>query len=307
MKQISPRIGTCFWFDNQAEAAVEFYQSVFTDVRVGSKVLHTESSAQLANQSPGTVVTLDFSIANWSFTALNGGPGVQMNPSISHIVSCENKTEVHERWERLAEGGTPLMPLGSYPFSDQYGWVQDKYGVSWQLILPRDKRAAKRPKVVPSLMFVGDIYTKADEAMTFYTSVFEDTVLGDVYRYGPGHEPDVPNAIMYADFMVAEQWFAVMDSGLAHQFSFNEGTSFVIYCDTQQEIDYYWERLSAAPKVEHSGWLRDTYGVSWQVVPRQLSEWLANPNNKKVEAVMRSLQTMRKIDIGQLEQAYRAS
>ena len=88
-------------------------------------------------------------------------------------------------------------------------------------------------------------------------------------------EPDQEGTIMFADFMLENQWFAAMDSAQAHQFNFNEAISFMVYCDTQEEIDEYWEKLSAVPEAEQCGWLKDGYGVSWQIVPTAMNEMMS--------------------------------
>ena len=114
-------------------------------------------------------------------------------------------------WDKLSQGGTVLMPLQEYPFSKRYGWLQDKYGLSWQLILTNPE-GEERPEIVPSLMFVGDVCGKAEEAINFYLSVFKDSPfdsarggskMGAIMRYGAGQEPDKEGTVMFADF---ESW-----------------------------------------------------------------------------------------------------
>src|SRR5690606_19963572 len=112
------------------------------------------------------------------------------------------------------------MPLGQYPFSEHYGWVQDRYGLSWQLILS-DPSGEERPPIVPSLMFVGDVCDKAEQAINFYLSVFKESKMGALFRYGEGQEPDKAGTVMFADFMLLGQWFAATDSAHDHRFAFN--------------------------------------------------------------------------------------
>src|SRR5699024_11651880 len=128
------------------------------------------------------------------------------------------------------------------------------------------------PEIMPSFLFVGEQCGKAEEAMNFYLSVFKNTRPGEVARYPKNMEPDKEGTIMFSDFMLENQWFVANDSGQEHDFGFNEAISFMVYCNTQEEIDYYWTKLSAVPDAEQCGWLKDKFGVSWQIVSRERSD-----------------------------------
>jgi predicted 3-demethylubiquinone-9 3-methyltransferase (glyoxalase superfamily) len=193
------------------------------------------------------------------------------------------------------------MPLDKYPFSERYGWVEDKYGVSWQLILTNPE-GEERPLIIPSLMFAGEVCGQAEEATDFYLSVFKNSKRGAVVRYPQGMEPDQEGTLMFADFMLENQWFAAMDSAHEHKFNFNEAISLMVYCDTQAEIDHYWSKLSADPASERCGWLKDKYGFSWQVVP-DMNRWLSDESEGAGRAMQAMLQ-MKKIDILKLDEAY---
>jgi predicted 3-demethylubiquinone-9 3-methyltransferase (glyoxalase superfamily) len=206
-------------------------------------------------------------------------------------------------WEMLSEGSTTLMPLQQYPFSERYGWLQDKYGLSWQLILSNPS-GEERPTIIPSLMFVGDVCGKAEEAINFYLSVFKDSKMGVMFRYSAGQEPDQAGTVMFADFRLPGQWFAAMDSAHEHDFAFNEAISFVVPCDTQEEIDTCWEKLSAVPEAEQCGWLKDKYGVSWQIVPAGMDEMMRSGDKEQVARVTEAFLKMKKFDIAELEKAY---
>ena len=134
------------------------------------------------------------------------------------------------------------MELGEYPFSEKYGWTQDRYGLSWQVMFMGDRKI--KQKIVPTLMFVGKQCGKAEEAITFYASVFHDTKIGDILRYGKDEERDKEGTVTHAAFTLEGQEFAAMDSARKHNFTSNEAISFMVHCQTQEEIDYYWERLS---------------------------------------------------------------
>lgn len=290
------------WYNKEAEEAVDFYISIFNKGKVLNVSHYTEAGHAIHGMEAGTVLTVDFEIEGVRFSALNGGPHFTFSPAISFMVSCPTKEEVTELWEKLGVGGTALMPLDSYPFSERYGWIQDKYGVSWQLIFTQ---TLEEREILPSLLFTGTNYCKAEEAITFYTSVFdEDSAVGDVFRYGADQSQENERAIMYADFTLAGQKFCAMDSGYEHTFTLNEAVSLMVYCKTQEEIDYYWEKLSAVPQAEQCGWLKDTYGVSWQIVPTVLEELLSSTDTKKSNQVMEVLLQMKKLEISKLKEAY---
>jgi predicted 3-demethylubiquinone-9 3-methyltransferase (glyoxalase superfamily) len=193
------------------------------------------------------------------------------------------------------------MPLDTYPFSKKYGWIEDKYGISWQLILTED---TAEQKIVPSLLFVGDKAGKAEEAINFYADVFKVAGVGDIARYGAGQEPDKEGTVAYAEFTLEGQKFAAMDSAHQHNYTFNEAISFYVECETQVEVDKLWEQLSAVPESEQCGWVKDKYSVSWQIIPKQLGVLMSDPDPEKAGRVLEAMLKMKKIDIAKLEEAY---
>jgi len=161
-----------------------------------------------------------------------------------------------------------------------------------------------RQRIVPTLMFVGETCGRAEEAIDFYTSVFPDSELGHVLRYESGEEPDREGTIKHAGFTLHGQELVAMDSAQDHDFGFNEAISFMVGCETQDEIDYYWGRLSAVPEAEQCGWLKDRFGVSWQVTPAILGELLRDGTEEQIARVTEAFLQMRKFDIAELKQAY---
>ncbi len=297
MQKVIPHL----WFDTEAKAAAEFYTSLFSNSEVNNvSTIHDTPS--------GDTDIVSFTLRGMSFMAISAGPYFKLNPSISFMVNFDPSKEkdaekdIDEAWKKLAEGGKILMPLQEYPFSKRYGWVQDKYGLSWQLILTNPE-GEDRPPIVPSLMFTKDVYGKAEEAVKFYVSTFKDSQLGAIMKYGPGHEPDKADAVMFSDFRLFNMWFAAMESAREHDFSFNEAISFIVKCDNQEEIDYYWEKLSAVPESEQCGWLKDKYGVSWQITPRIMDEMMATKDQAKLDRVTQAFLKMKKFDIAELERA----
>ena len=298
VQKITPNL----WFDGDAEEAVDRYTSIFDGSSIGAISQYDEASAEVSGRPEGSVMTVEFQLEGQSFLALNGGPQFEFTPAISFIVNCSSAEEVDELWAELSAGGETLMPLDAYPFSDRYGWTTDAYGVSWQLIYANE---IPSQKIVPSLMFVGERCGQADEAMAFYTSVFDEAEINDVAHYGPDQAPDEEGTVMYADFTLCGQHFAAMDSAQDHDFDFTESVSFLVDCSDQDEVDYYWDELTADGGEESQcGWLKDRYGVSWQVVPSVLDELLRDEDAEKAGRVTEALLGMQKLDVEALEEAY---
>ncbi|OGE31013.1 hypothetical protein A2631_05015 [Candidatus Daviesbacteria bacterium RIFCSPHIGHO2_01_FULL_44_29] len=292
MQKITPHL----WFNTEAKAAAEFYTSLFSD----SKITNLTT---LHNTPSGDCDVVSFILSGQPFMAISAGPLFKFNPSISFQVKCQTKAEVDAIWEKLSEGGTILMELDEYPFSERYGWLQDKYGLSWQIIFVGESEI--KQKITPMLMFVGDVCGKAEEAVNFYTSIFPNGRADILARYGKGEEPDQEGTVKYATLTLEDQEFGAMDSAHAHRFTFNEAISFRVCCNTQKEIDYYWERLSAVPESEQCGWLKDKYGVSWQIVPTVIDEMVKNKDEKKIARITEAFLKMKKFDIAELKRAYK--
>lgn len=154
-------------------------------------------------------------------------------------------------------------------------------------------------------MFVGDNCGNAEEAINFYLSIFKNAKQGLIVRYPKGMEPDKEGTIMFADFSLENQWFSAMDSAHEHKFNFNEAFSFMVYCDTQEEIDYYWERLSAVPEAEQCGWLKDRVGLSWQIVPTEMDEMMGKGTPEQLARLTEAFLKMKKFDLAELREAYK--
>jgi predicted 3-demethylubiquinone-9 3-methyltransferase (glyoxalase superfamily) len=157
----------------------------------------------------------------------------------------------------------------------------------------------KASKIKPFLWFEH----QAEEAAKFYTSIFKKSKLGKIARYPEG-SPGPAGQVMTVEFQIEDQDFIGLNGG--PQFKFNEAVSFQVICANQEEVDYYWERLSADgdPTAQQCGWLKDRFGVSWQVVPVQVQELLDSPDPARRGRVMEALLAMKKLDIAGLERAY---
>ncbi|NMD69308.1 VOC family protein [Bacillus sp. DNRA2] len=290
------------WYDKHAKEAAEFYTSIFPDSKITNvSTIHDTPS--------GDSDIVSFEVWGQKFMAISAGPHFKLNPSISFMVNFDpsrekdSKEKLDEVWNKLSEGGNVLMPLDEYPFSKRYGWIQDKFGLSWQLILTNPE-GEERPPIVTSFLFVGDKCGQAEEAINFYVSVFKNAKLGHFARYPKGMEPDQEGTIMFADFCIENQWFSAMDSAHEHKFGFNEAISFVVNCNTQEEIDYFWDKLSYVPEAEQCGWLKDKFGISWQIVPTEMNKMMANGTPDQLARVTRAFLQMKKFDIAELQKAY---
>lgn len=292
------QITTCLWFDNQAETAAKFYTSLFEDSKIGPISRYGKEGFEVHGQTEGTAMTVAFQIGGQSFTALNGGPYFKINPSISFYVVCETEKEIDLLWEQLSEGGTLLMPLEKYDWSEKYGWLNDRFGLSWQISLGKFSDTGR--KFSPAFLFMGPKHTLAEEAVHFYTSVFPDSGIKGILKYAAG-ENETEGTVKHAQFQLQNQTFMIMGNSMTPEFDFNEAISFQVSCDTQDEIDYYWNKLSEGGSEGQCGWLKDKYGVSWQIIPSILDELINNP--EKAGNVTRAFLQMKKFDIAKLLQA----
>jgi predicted 3-demethylubiquinone-9 3-methyltransferase (glyoxalase superfamily) len=291
----NPKISPFLWFDNQAEEAVNFYTSIFNNARITNVMRYGE-----AGPGPvGEVMTIGFELEGRPFTALNGGPQFSFTPAISFVVTLESVDDVDRLWEQLSNGGNVILAIDEYPFSERYGWIEDRFGVSWQIMVNRESQ----PAITPSFLFVGDNFGRAEEAITYYTSVFENSELVDLDRFGPD-QPQPEGAVAFSVFLLHGVPFHAMESNLEHDFTFTPALSLVIHCQTQDEVDYYWEQLSEGGRQDVCGWLQDRYGVSWQVVPTILDELLQDEDEERAQRVMKAMLGMKKLEIAGLQQAY---
>ncbi|HET7839413.1 MAG TPA: VOC family protein [Rectinemataceae bacterium] len=290
MKKISPFL----WFDKEAGEAAELYVSTFGASRIVSR-------STMGDTPSGAVEIIVAELAGQTFKLMSAGPYFKFTPAISFTVACSSKAEVDAAWARLSEGGSTFLELGSYTFSERYGWTSDRYGLSWQLMYRPQSQA--RQKITPTLMFVGANCGKAEEAISHYFSFFGGSGLGDVMRYGEGEEPNKAGTLRHVSFSLAGQGFAAMDSAQDHRFTFSEAISFEVECADQAEVDHYW-RMSADPSAEQCGWLKDRYGVSWQIVPAALQRMMGDSDPARVQRVSKAFLAMKKFDIAALEAAY---
>ncbi|TCP18209.1 putative 3-demethylubiquinone-9 3-methyltransferase (glyoxalase superfamily) [Scopulibacillus darangshiensis] len=290
MQKIVPHL----WYDKEAKEAALFYIGLFAD----SKLLNV---TVLENTPSGDSEYVSFELAGQRFDAISAGPYFKFNPSISLMVACSSKEEVNAKWNAFIEGGTELMPLGEYPFSKWYGWVQDRFGLSWQLMLMDKEQTVQ--KITPNFLFSSDSCGKAEEAVKYYVGTFEDSGIGTISRYGEGEAASPKAKVNYAGFNLSGIHFSAMDNGSDADFNINEAFSLMINCNDQKEINYFWDRLSAVPEAEQCGWVKDQFGVSWQIVPDNMDDVMFKGSRDEIKRVTEALFKMKKIDIAALENA----
>ncbi len=278
-KQITP----CLWFNNQAKEAAKLYCSVF-------------EKSKITAQSP---IVTEIEVSGQRFILLDGGPMYRPNPSISFYYICETEKELDNIWNAFKKEGNVMMPLDQYPWSTKYGWITDKCGISWQLALGEISEVSQ--KITSCLMFTGKQYGRVDDAIEFYTSIFKDVSVDGILRYGPNELPDKEGKVKHAQIAINRQKFMLMESAAEHKFTFTEGVSLTVYCKTQEEIDYYWEKFTESGEESMCGWLKDKFGVSWQIVPTMLGQIMSDP--AKAGKAAQAFMSMRKLNIEQIVQA----
>jgi len=283
VQKIVPNI----WFDRNAAEAAGFYTAAFpgSTSRVTSRY-PDEGLPDFQRDFAGAELTVDVEIDGYRLSLINAGPEFAPNPSVSFTLNFDpllfhgDADAARERldavWAQLADDGVVMMDLGAYPYSPRYGWVQDRYGVSWQLMLT-DSEGEPRPFLMPSLMFGGAAQNRAREAVEAYTSLFERSRVGTMVEYPEQTGPAAAGSVMFCDFQLEGQWFTAMDSAVPQDFSFTCGVSLEVLCRDQVEIDRLWDALSAVPEAEQCGWLADRFGFSWQIVPENMGELMQRP------------------------------
>lgn len=274
----------CIWYDGNAKAAAEFYCSLFP----GSSI------------TADTPLVVNFELFGQKFMGLNGGPMFKPNPSVSFFLISESDEEINEWWAKLSDGGFVMMPLDKYEWSERYGFVQDKFGLSWQIM--KGKYSDVNQKITPCFLFVGESYGKAEAAVNLYTKIFPSSSISGILLYQENEGEQVAGKVKHSQFILDDKVFMAMDGFGQHEFAFNEGISFVVECKDQAEIDYYWEKLIENGGQESMcGWLKDRFGISWQIIPAHIGQLMMHP--EKGQRAMQALMKMRKIDIAAMENA----
>jgi predicted 3-demethylubiquinone-9 3-methyltransferase (glyoxalase superfamily) len=270
---------TCLWFAGNAHEAATYYVNAFENATVLSK---------------GELVSM-VDIQGTKIKCLNGGPHYKHTPAISQFVTCETNEEIDQLWNYFIQEGKILMNLGKYDWSEYYGWCEDKYGVTWQLF--KGNFNDVNQKVVPCFLFTDENFGKAEETQLFYLKTISNSVSEGIKKY-ENATPELNGKVLHSQFRLNDTVFMAMDGPGEHHFTFSPATSFVIECETQEEIDFYWEELGKGGKYNKCGWLDDQFGVSWQIVPSILGELMRDPI--KAPKVVQAFMQMSKFEIAPL-------
>ncbi|HCL05431.1 MAG TPA: hypothetical protein DHW64_05470 [Chitinophagaceae bacterium] len=278
---MSKPIYPCIWFNNNAQEAAAFYCETFTN-------------ASILESNP---IVTRFKAGGLLFMLLNGGPQYKTTPAVSYFVYCNGETEINRLYDLLKEGGSIVMPLGKYDWSPRYAWVQDRFGVNWQLDV---EEINNEQKIVPNLLFVNEKSRSIRAAREFYMKTFANSMQLMDMPY-PFEAAMGEGTLLFAQFKLNGFIMNAMSSTLQHDYDFSPGNSFVVECDDQKEIDYFWETLGAGGRYDMCGWLADQYGVSWQIVPSILAQLMQDP--EKGPRVIQAFLKMQKFDIQALKDA----
>ncbi|MGV3022951.1 VOC family protein [Streptococcus suis] len=287
MQPIIPHL----WYDTEAKEAVAFYVDLF-----GGKIDWTYT---ITDTPSGDSDLIQFQLGDMTLAAISAGPYFKLNESMSLMVNVASKDEVTRLYQALSEGGRVLMPLGEYPFSPYYVWLEDRFGLSWQLSYAPDLDKPYQFDIC--LLFSQGQVGLAQPMLDYYKDKLPQARLGRLSYYGEGEAAVEAAKLNYAELLVAGQKMIVMDHGYGGEASFNEAFSLMVYVDSQDELNFYYDLLSAVPEAEMCGWVKDQFGISWQIVPRILMEAYDTASPEKVKAVNAAVMTMKRLDIGTIQ------
>jgi len=285
------KLATCLWFDKQAEEAAKFYCSVFKNSKLGRTAYYPDAGQDIHAKPANSVLTVEFELEGMAFMALNAGPMFKFNEAISLQVHCQTQDEIDYYRKTLTAGGQ----------EGRGGWLRDKFGLSWQVVRGPMARAGHR--IVPCLWFD----TQGEDAARFYCSVFKNSKLGGISRYsdaGKEMHGKEAGSVMVVEFELEGTPLIALNGG--PQFTFNEAVSLQVPCETQEEIDYYWSALTADGGQESQcGWLKDKFGLSWQVFPDFMGDILTGPDRAAAARVMNAFMPMKKFDMAAIKKAFK--
>ncbi|HEL2111681.1 TPA: VOC family protein [Streptococcus suis] len=287
MQPIIPHL----WYDTEAKEAVAFYVDLF-----GGNVDWTYT---ITDTPSGDSDLIQFQLGDMTLAAISAGPYFTLNESMSLMVNVADKDEVTRLYQALSEGGRILMPLGEYPFSPYYVWLEDRFGLSWQLSYAPDLDKPYQFDIC--LLFSQEQVGLAQPMLDYYKDKLPQASVGQLSYYGEGEAAVEAAKLNYAELLVAGQKMIVMDHGYGGVASFNEAFSFMVYVDSQEEAESWYEKVSAVPEAEICGWGKDQFGISWQIVPRILMEAYDTANPEKVKAVNAAVMTMKRLDIAAIQ------
>ncbi len=291
MQKIVPHL----WYAEDAIEAATLYAGAIDD----SQIL---SISSLEGTPSGKVDVVSLELAGLRFQLISAGPYFRFTPAVSFSVSCHSREEADRIWRMVGKRSKESQALEAAPLTGDLDFVEDPYGLSWRIL--GGAESAQEGRITPTLLFSGDRCGAAEDAIRTWTGLFSGASIDElVQRQDTQDSPGRAGSILRASFHLGDIRFVAMASAVALPCSFNEAISFMVYCDTQEEIDHYWNGLSAVREAEQCGWLKDRYGVSWQIIPRLLDELMAESNTETRERVTQAFLRMKKFDIQVLKKA----
>ncbi len=279
----------CLWFNGDGKEAADFYCETF-DGKI----------------TADTPVVLNFELFDQKFMFLNAGSQFEKNGSISFTILCETEDERTEYWTALIEEGTVLKEVNENDLNSRVDTVLDQFGVTWNLIV--DKTLIDQ-KIIPTLLFSNQNQGKAVAAEIFYTDIFSEGDYENVlkeFEISEMRSEEILQNGFVGHFKIAHYSLICEDNLIDNQLDFNEGISLVVMTDDQVETDHLWDSLlDNGGRASMCGWLKDQFGVSWQIVPKKLLELMNDLEQpQKAQKVVEAMMTMQKFDISTLETAY---
>ena len=276
------------WFKGEdLKNAVDKYTKIFEN----SKILR---SINFDTPFDTTADCIEFTLGGRVFQAINAEPAFEFNNSFSFVVMCPSQEDLNTKWTNLiSNGGKEIMPLEKTDFAECYGILEDEFGLTWHVFL--DGQMHFDFEVVPVMMYPQG---KTKEALEFYSTVFKDFAINFV-----DYLDEEKNNIIFSCFTINGSDYFAWDNLEEVDYPFNESTSIMIECETQEEIDYYWDKLSADKNDGQCGWTKDRFGLSWQIIPKYVNEVFFNQGKEKYNKISSAMLEMKKLDIEKLKQA----
>lgn len=263
-----------FWCNGTMAEQARAYAALFPGATIDG-----QEPAAWAPDAPGATLALD----GCPVQLIDGGPMYAPTPAISLFVQRADEAGVRALWDALAEGGAVLIPLEAWPWARLYGWVQDRWGVSWQVNLGPVAEVGQA--VLPYLTFVGAAAGKVRAALDLYARAFPDLTVDGIHDHD-GSGPDPAGTVMHAQVRLRGGTMMLSDSAHAHAWGFTPGTSLSVLCADQAQVDRLWDLFLDGGQPSRCGWLTDAFGLSWQIVPQVLHDIMTTgTRDQKARAV----------------------
>lgn len=273
-----------FWCTGTMAEQARAYAALFPGATIDG-----QDPGAWAPGAPGATLALD----GCAVQLIDGGPMYAPTPAISLFVQRPDEGGVRALWDGLAEGGAVLMPLDAWPWARLFGWVQDRWGVTWQVNLgPLDEVGQA---VLPYLTFAGPAAGRVRAALDLYARAFPDLRVDGIHDHD-GSGPDPAGTVMHAQVRLRGGTMMLSESAQGHDWGFTPGTSLSVACEDQAQVDRLWDLFLEGGKPQRCGWLTDAFGVSWQIVPQVLADIMARGTPDQKARAVAAFLPMEKLD-----------